>query len=108
MACSFSAFHFVTVILLCALPVAPTCVHLSASPRRCSSIRTASTLCAKVLAEKLPVEGGKQTDHKFCHLFEFTWFILQHPKEFLQTDLELQDLLIALLMALFQLLIGCI
>jgi len=61
-----------------------------------------------LLATQLPVEGGKQTAHKFCCLCQFTWFILQSPKEFLQMDLELKDLLISLLAALFQLLIGCI
>jgi len=61
-----------------------------------------------LLATQLPVEGGKQTAHEFHCLCQFTWFILQGPKEFLKMDLELEDLLISSLMALFQLLIGCI
>jgi len=61
-----------------------------------------------LLAMQLPVDGGKQTTHEFCCLCQFTWFILQGPKEFLQMDLELEDLLISSLTALFQVLIGCI
>jgi len=63
---------------------------------------------AVLLPTQLPVEGGKQTTHKFCCLCQFTWFLLQGPKEFLQRDLELKDILISSMTALFQLLIGCI
>jgi len=50
----------------------------------------------------------EKTTYKFCHLCQFTWLILQHPKEFFQVDLELEDLLISWLIALFKLLIGCV
>jgi len=74
------------------------------------NLRCLNCMCqgTVLLATKLPVEGGKQTTHEFSCLHQFTWFILQGPKEFLQMDLELKDLLISSLTALFQLLMGCI
>jgi len=105
------------MITLCSAPflshvasVAPSFLLLSLSQAPLLNLRCLDCMCqgTVLLATKLPVEGGKQTIHKFCCLCHFTWFILQGPKEFLQTDLELKDLLISSLTALFQLLIGCI
>jgi len=97
-------------MLLLLLPVFSMHTLLSLSQALLLNLHCLYCMCqgTVILAMKLPVEGGKQTAHKFHCLSQFTWFILQGPKEFLQTDLELEDLLISSLTALFQLLIGCL
>jgi len=84
------------------LPVFSMCMLLSLSQAPLLNLCCLDCMCqgTVLLATKLPIEGGKQTAHEFCCLRQFAWFILQGPKEFLQTDLELDDLLIPSLTAL--------